>query len=90
MFNFHKRRKLQDIFEIPESDQETKLSVRERAPKVFSKIERLDDIQEMMLRALESSERAHTLLTGPPASAKSLFLLEQKEQLLQKQDYKNS
>ncbi|MGB8035938.1 MAG: hypothetical protein WCF03_19145 [Nitrososphaeraceae archaeon] len=54
MFNFHKRRKLQDIFEIPESDQETKLSVRERAPKVFSKIERLDDIQEMMLRALES------------------------------------
>lgn len=90
MFNFHKRRKLQDIFEIPESDQETKLSVRERAPKVFSKIERLDDIQEMMLRALESSERAYTLLTGPPASAKSLFLLEQKEQLLQKQDYKNS
>jgi hypothetical protein len=31
---------------------------------------------EMMLRALESPERAHTLLTGPPASAKSLFTLE--------------
>jgi holliday junction DNA helicase RuvB len=30
----------------------------------------------MMLRALESSERAHTLLIGPPASAKSLFMLE--------------
>ena len=30
----------------------------------------------MMLRALESSERAHTLLTGPPASAKSLFVQE--------------
>ena len=30
----------------------------------------------MMFRALESSERAHTLLTGPPASAKSLFMLE--------------
>jgi hypothetical protein len=29
-----------------------------------------------MLRALESRERAHTLLTGPPASAKSLFMLE--------------
>jgi replication-associated recombination protein RarA len=29
-----------------------------------------------MLRALESSERAHTLLIGPPASAKSLFMLE--------------
>jgi replication-associated recombination protein RarA len=30
----------------------------------------------MMLRALESSERAHTLLTGAPASAKSMFMLE--------------
>jgi holliday junction DNA helicase RuvB len=30
----------------------------------------------MMLRALESSERAHTLLSGPPACAKSLFMLE--------------
>jgi replication-associated recombination protein RarA len=30
----------------------------------------------MMLRALESSERAHTLLIGPQASAKSLFMLE--------------
>jgi DNA replicative helicase MCM subunit Mcm2 (Cdc46/Mcm family) len=34
-----------------------------------------DDIKEMMLRALESSERAHTLLTGPPACSKSLFML---------------
>jgi hypothetical protein len=30
----------------------------------------------MMLRALESPERAHTLLVGPPACAKSLFMLE--------------
>ena len=29
----------------------------------------------MMLRALESPERAHTLLIGPPACAKSLFML---------------
>ena len=34
------------------------------------------DIKEMLLRALESQERAHTLLTGPPACAKSLFILE--------------
>ena len=52
------------------------LTVRERALKVFSNIEGLDDIKEMMLRALESTERAHTLLIGPPASAKSLFMLE--------------
>jgi MoxR-like ATPase len=30
----------------------------------------------MMLRALESSDRCHTLLTGPSASAKSLFMLQ--------------
>src|SRR5918911_2968201 len=58
----------------PELEQQ--LSVRERAIQVFSKIEGLDDIKEMMLRALESSERAHTLLTGAPASAKSMFMLE--------------
>ena len=52
------------------------MSVRERALRVFSRIEGLDDIKEMMLRALESPERAHTLLTGPPACAKSLFMLE--------------
>jgi Holliday junction resolvasome RuvABC ATP-dependent DNA helicase subunit len=59
------------VYEIPEP-----LSVRERALKVFSRIEGLDDIKEMMLRAVESPERAHTLLIGPPACAKSLFMLQ--------------
>jgi holliday junction DNA helicase RuvB len=72
MFSFLKRYKPQDQFYEPERQ----LTIRERALRVFSKIEGLDDIKEMMLRALESSERAHTLLTGPPASAKSLFMLE--------------
>jgi MoxR-like ATPase len=49
-------------------------SFRERALKTFSRIEGLDDIKEMLLRA--SQERAHTLLVGPPASAKSLFMLQ--------------
>lgn len=52
------------------------VGVRERALKTFSRIEGLDDIKEMMLRALESQDRSHTLLTGPPAFAKSLFMLE--------------
>ena len=69
MFDFIK--KLKTVYEIPEP-----LSVRERALKVFSNIEWLDDIKEMILRALESPERAHTLLTGPPACAKSLLMLE--------------
>jgi holliday junction DNA helicase RuvB len=52
------------------------IGVRERALKIFSGIEGLDDIKEMLLRALELPERAHTLLIGPPACAKSLFMLE--------------
>jgi MoxR-like ATPase len=68
MFNFIK--KLKTVYEIPEP-----LTVRERSLKVFSNIEGLDDVKEMMLRALESPERAHTLLVGPPACAKSLFML---------------
>ena len=68
MLNFLRR------LAIPELHQQ--LSIRERAIQVFSDIEGLDDIKEMMLRALESSERAHTLLSGPPASAKSLFMLQ--------------
>jgi holliday junction DNA helicase RuvB len=69
MFDFIKKLKI--VYEIPEP-----LSVRERALKVFLRIEGMNDIKEIMLRALESPERAHTLLTGPPACAKSLFVLE--------------
>jgi Holliday junction DNA helicase RuvB len=69
MFGFIK--KLKTVYDIPEP-----LGVREQALRVFSNIEGLDDIKEMMLRALLSPERAHTLLTGPPASAKSLFMLQ--------------
>jgi MoxR-like ATPase len=76
MFDFLKKYVFQDSYIIPEAQQELKLSVRERALNIFSQIEGLDDIKEMMLRALESSERAHTLLVGPPACAKSLFMLE--------------
>jgi MoxR-like ATPase len=76
MFDFLIKHKTHDIPEIPNSEQELKLSVRQRALNVFSNIEGLDDIKEMMLRALESPERAHTLLVGPPACAKSLFMLQ--------------
>ncbi|MFL6404831.1 MAG: hypothetical protein ACJ71M_15290, partial [Nitrososphaeraceae archaeon] len=71
MFNFLKKHKSQEAYEIPET-----LGVRERALRVFSTIEGLEDIKEMMLRALESHKRAHTLLCGRPASAKSLFMLQ--------------
>jgi MoxR-like ATPase len=76
MFDFLKKHKTHDVPEVPGFEQELKLSVRQRALNIFSNIEGLDDIKEMMLRALESPERAHTLLVGPPACAKSLFMLE--------------
>jgi replication-associated recombination protein RarA len=71
MFGFLKRNRPQEQFYGPEQE----LTVRERSLRIFSQIEGLDDIKEMLFRALESSERAHTLLTGRPASAKSLFML---------------
>jgi Holliday junction resolvasome RuvABC ATP-dependent DNA helicase subunit len=76
MFDFLKKYVFQDSCTIPEPQQELKLSIRQRALNTFSNIEGLDDIKEMMLRALESHERSHTLLVGPPACAKSLFMLE--------------
>jgi Holliday junction DNA helicase RuvB len=65
---------------------EEPVGIRERALRTFSRIEGLDDIKEMMLRALESQDRSHMLLTGPPACAKSLFMLEI-EKLMQSKVY---
>jgi hypothetical protein len=44
MFDFI--RKLKTVYEVPEP-----LSIREQALKVFSSIEGMDDIKEMILRA---------------------------------------
>ena len=41
----------------------------------------------MLLRALESQERSHSLLIGPPACAKSLFMLEVEKLLQSKRAY---
>src|SRR5919199_1124186 len=76
MFEFLKKYVFQNSCTFPEPQQELKLSVRERAINTFSNVEGLDDIKEMILRALESPERAHTLLIGAPACAKSLFMLQ--------------
>jgi hypothetical protein len=64
MFSFIKK-----LYEVPEP-----LSVRERALKIFSRIEGLDDIKKIMLRALESHERAHTLLVTTLCSLNQMHL----------------
>ena len=51
------------------------MSVRERALKVFSNIEGMDDVKENVAGYREP-RKAHTLLIGPPACAKSLFMLD--------------
>ena len=44
-------------------------------PTGFDKIGGYDDIKDIVLRVLESEENYNLLFSGPPASAKTLFLL---------------
>ena len=41
----------------------------------FGNIEGYDDIKDIVRRALDADENYNLLLCGPPASAKTLFLL---------------
>jgi hypothetical protein len=41
----------------------------------FDKIEGYEDIKDIVMRALDSEENYNLLFVGPPASAKTLFLL---------------
>lgn len=44
--------------------------------KFFSSIYGYDDIKKLLLRCIVARETTHILLTGPPASSKTVFLLE--------------
>ena len=44
--------------------------------RFFSSIIGYSDIKKLMMRAIISKEPSHILLTGPPASSKTIFLLE--------------
>ena len=44
-------------------------------PDLFDPIVGYDDVKRMILRALDKGARVHWLFLGPPASAKTLFLL---------------
>ena len=41
----------------------------------FSNIQGYDDIKDIVKRALDAEDNYNLLFTGPPASAKTLFLL---------------
>jgi Holliday junction DNA helicase RuvB len=44
-------------------------------PTSFDKIEGYEDIKDIVIRALDSEDNYNLLFIGPPASAKTLFLL---------------
>ena len=44
--------------------------------RFFSNIVGYPEIKKLMMRAIISKEPSHILLTGPPASSKTIFLLE--------------
>jgi hypothetical protein len=68
MFNFLRR------LATPHLHQQ--LSIREQAIQVFSDIEGLDDIKEMMLRALQSTRGPTRCWSDRHLAQKSMFMLE--------------
>jgi len=56
--------------EVEEVRQEGKLT-----GDIFSPIMGYDDVKELLVEALRGNRRVHWLMIGPPATAKSLFLL---------------
>src|SRR5215831_21173694 len=50
--------------------------VSSNKPTGFDKIEGYEDIKDIVMRALDSEDNYNLLFIGPPASAKTLFLLE--------------
>jgi type IV secretory pathway ATPase VirB11/archaellum biosynthesis ATPase len=59
-----------------------KLNVLESRPnssieeRLFHFIYGYEDIKKLLVRCMESKDSVHVLLAGPPASGKTLFLLE--------------
>jgi DNA replicative helicase MCM subunit Mcm2 (Cdc46/Mcm family) len=66
---------LREFDAFVERSQEAEEGV-EIPPDLFDAIVGYDDIKQLFLDAIRSSRPCHILLCGPPASAKSLFLLE--------------
>jgi hypothetical protein len=49
--------------------------------KFFSDVVGYSDIKKLLMKSIVSKEPIHILLTGPPASSKTVFLLEMQEGL---------
>jgi hypothetical protein len=61
-----------------EYTQHEQMPVEER---FFSSIVDYSDLKRMLMKAIVSKEPIHILLTGPPATSKTVFLLEMRKEL---------
>jgi Holliday junction resolvasome RuvABC ATP-dependent DNA helicase subunit len=62
----------------PEYIQHEQMPVEER---FFSSIVGYSDLKRLLMKAIVSKEPVHILLTGPPATSKTVFLLEMQKEL---------
>jgi len=59
-------------------------NLKEQTPveeKLFNSVIGYDDLKRMLMKAIVSKEAVHVLLTGPPATSKTIFLLEIRKEL---------
>ena len=55
---------------------EHEADIRPPEEKFFSDIVGYSDLKKLFMRSIISKEPSHILLTGPPASSKTIFLLQ--------------
>ncbi|MFB0563381.1 MAG: AAA family ATPase [Candidatus Lokiarchaeia archaeon] len=70
---YKKAQKIQE-----KQEQQPKIiTARSKIPKdIFKPISGYEDVKKLFIKSLEAKNPVHILLVGPPASAKTLFLLE--------------
>ena len=64
-----------EIFDSEQEPEAVTSTEEEIPPDLFNPIVGYDDVKSTILRALDKGARVHWLFLGPPASAKTLFLL---------------
>lgn len=74
--DFNRTKEIFDEYKKHQEVTTQKDKVTETPTDLFDIITGYDDIKDIITLSLESNEPVHIMLIGPPASAKSLFLME--------------
>jgi Holliday junction DNA helicase RuvB len=76
-FKIHNPELIKEMIEFFKNEEEQKVEVPKEIPNdLFASIVGHDNIKSLLRLAIEAESPAHVLLSGPPASSKTLFLLE--------------